>query len=215
MKEGVFIFKKIIMFILMATVSVPKNITNPSTHPEFKEIIFPYSEASELVEDMEEVRINNAYKKIKRRVFGWSVKEIVTDEKVKYVSDTIFSKANNTSSALTFVYKCTLENETQTSISVTGDLGITGNAKGKVLSGGLEAKVRATVGWVESKSVTETTETKLIVSPKTKLSIIIKGEALVNNGVAKYYFLGIPFKKGTWEYVEILTEYYDYYEEKI
>ena len=53
----------------MATVSVPKNITNPSTHPEFKEILFPYSEVSELVENMEEVRINNAYKKINMIIF--------------------------------------------------------------------------------------------------------------------------------------------------
>lgn len=215
MKEGVFIFKKFLMFILIATISVPKSVTNPNTHPEFKELIFPFSDTAELVEDMEVKRIDNAYKKIKRKVFGWSVLSIIGDEKVKYVSDTIFSKANNTKMPLTFNYKCTLQNETQTSISVTGDLSISGNAKGKVLSGGLEAKVRAAVGWVETKSVTETTETKLVVSPKTKLSIIIKGDALLNNGVAKYYFLGIPFKKGTWEYVEILTEYYDYYEEEI
>ena len=201
--------------MLFSTISVPNTVTNPNTHPEYKEIIFQYSESAELIEDMEEKRIETAYGKLKRKVFGWDVKSIINDEKVKYVSDTIFSKANNTSMPLTFNYKCTFQDEKETSVSVTGDIGLSGNAKGKILSGGLEAKVRAAVGWVESKTYSETTETKLVVPPKTKLSIIIKGEALLNNGVAKYYFLGITFKKGTWEYVEKITEYYDYYEEKI
>ena len=210
-----FIFKKVLLIIILINIiSIPK-IVSASSHPDFKRIIFPYETTAQLIEDMEQFRIDNAYKKIKRKVFGWGVCGIIYDENVKYIGDTVFSKANNTTNTLTFIYEYQVDKEVETSISVTGDLGISGNAKNAKLSGGLEAAVRATIGKKTKYSVNEMTRTTLIIPKKSKISVIIKGDAVLNNGVARYFFFGIPFKKGTWEYIEVQTEYYDYYEEKI
>ncbi len=214
-KEGVFIFKKFLyLFILLSIVSTSR-IVKAESHPDFKEITFPYGEMGSLIEDMDEQFINTAYKKVKRKLFGWNISKITIDDRINFVGDTVFSKANNTNYPLNFTHSFEIENKMESSVSVSGDIGISFNAKGKILSGGLEAVVRKEVEKKEIQTIVETTRASLYIPSKTKLSITIKGTAVLNNGVAKYYFLGIGFKKGTWEYIDVLTEFYDYYEEEI
>ena len=59
------------------------------------------------------------------------------------------------------------------------------------------------------------TEIYIVVAPKTKLTVSIRGEARLNNGVCRYHILGIGFNKGEWEYIDVVNEYYDYYEETV
>ena len=51
--------------------------------------------------------------------------------------------------------------------------------------------------------------------PYTKLTLMVRGDCVVSNGVGKYYVFGIPFSKGTWEYIDFVTEYYEFFEEKL
>ncbi|MBR2891503.1 MAG: hypothetical protein IKC22_03885 [Bacilli bacterium] len=190
-------------------------IVNASTHPDFDQIIFMYDSAAALVEDMPDGIINAAYKKVRRKAFGWSINSIVEDETIKYVGDTVFSKANNTSAGLTFTHTFEVINVLETSVSVSKSLEGSISYKGKKISGGFDAAIRKEIGEKTKEQVSETTKTNIYIPSKTKLSITIKGTALLNNGVTKYFFFGIPFKKGTWEYIDVVTEYYDYYEEKI
>lgn len=209
-----FIFKKILLFILVLfTLITPFRIH--AAHPEFQKIIFNPNSISELIEDMPQNKIDAAYKNVKRRVFGWSVAKIIADESVTYIGQTVFSRANNTSNELVFAHTYEVENTSETSVSVTGDISIDVSGKIKSVNAGLDASVRKEIGEKSRKSVVETTKTTLIIAPKTKLSVVLKGKARLNNGVAYYHFLGIRFKKGTWEYIDIVTEFYDYYEERI
>lgn len=214
-KEGVFIYKKIIFVILLIGVLTLPVIVEASSHPEFDEIIFLYDSAASLIEDMPEKKIESAYKKVKRKAFGWSVLSIIEDENIKYVGDTVFSKANNTSNALTFTHTFEVINVLETSVSVSKSLESSFSYKDKKISGNVNAAIRKEIGEKTKEQVSETTKTNIYIPSKTKLSITIKGTAVLNNGVTKYYFLGIPLKKGTWEYIDVMTEYYDYYEEKI
>jgi hypothetical protein len=43
----------------------------------------------------------------------------------------------------------------------------------------------------------------------------IVGDAKITNGVSKYYFLGICFKKGAFEIVEVTSTIYELIEENV
>lgn len=164
---------------------------------------------------MSKTKLNSEYKAIKRKAFGWNVKSIVKDQTIDYVGDTVFAKANNTSNILSFVHTFEVADSVETSISVSGDIEVEMGIKGKKVTTAVDQKIRAEIGKKTKKSTVETTKTTIVISPYTKLTVKIKGQARLNNGVARYYFLGIGFKKGTWEYIDVINEYYDYYEEKI
>ncbi len=167
------------------------------------------------MEDMPSQVVNEAYKKIKRKVFGWNVSTIIKDERIKYEGDVVFSKANRTARELTFNYSYEVENSSETSVSVSGDISISISGKVQSITGSLNGKIRKEIGEKTKTVMTESTRTVLVVPAHTKLTVQLKGYARLNNGVARYYFLGIGIKKGTWEIIDKITEYYDYYEEKI
>ena len=73
-------------------------------------------------------------------------------------------------------------------------------------------KIRNEIGTKSQKTTSETLRTTLVIPAHRKLTVVTKGEAYINSGVACYYFLGIRFKKGAWEYLDVISEYYDYYE---
>lgn len=213
-KEGVFIFKKIISVFIFLGLIVPIKI-HATSHQDFQEIILPSYSFAKLLEEYNSEELNGEYKLVKRKAFGWSIRQLNDDVKVKYVGNTIFSKANNTNRELSFIYTFEEEDFVESSVSVEGDIGIDISGKVKVISGSLDAKVRKEIGSKTQKTTIENTRTTLVIPPKRKLTVVNKGEAYLNTGVACYYFLGIRFKKGAWEYIDVISEYYDYYEETI
>lgn len=213
-KEGVFIFKKF-LFVLLVLFAVTMPLKIHAAHPEFQKLIFNENSICQLIEEMPESKIEDAYKKVKRKVFGWSVRKITSDEPITFIGQTVFSRANNTANELVFAHTYELESTSETSVSVTGDISLDVSGKIKVVNLGLDASVRKEIGEKSRKTISETTKTTLVIPPKTKLSVVLKGKARLNNGVAFYHFLGIRFKKGTWEYIDKITEYYDYYEERL
>ena len=213
-KEGVFILKKFLCLFLLTIFIVPLKI-NATSHPDFKEIIFPKHSFAKLLEDYTTNELNKEYKLVKRKVFGWNVRQMNKDVKVKFIGNTVFSKANNTNRELSFIYTFEEEDFIESSVSVTGDIGLDVSGKVKVISGSLNAKVRKEIGSKTHKTTVENTRITLVIPPKRKLTVVNKGEAYLNTGVACYYFLGIRFKKGAWEYVDVISEYYDYYETSI
>ncbi len=213
-KEGVFIYKKFLGLILLFLLIVPIKVCAVG-HPDFQEIILPKHSFTKLLEDYSESELKQEYKLVKRKAFGWSIKQFNDDVKAKFVGNTIFAKANNTDQELSFIYTFEEENFVESSVSVQGDLGIDISGKVKVVSGGLNGKIRKEIGSKNQHTTIETLRTTLIIPPHRKLTVITKGEAYINSGVACYYFLGIRFKKGAWEYIDVISEYYDYYETAI
>ena len=61
----------------------------------------------------------------------------------------------------------------------------------------------------------ESTAFNVVVYPGKKVSLLVKGDGELSSGVAKKYFFGIQIKKGTWETIDKLTEYYELYEENL
>ena len=88
-----------------------------------------------------------------------------------------------------------------------------GNIKG--IDTEVNAKVEGNIKNVTSNQTIEQTSFTVTVMPNYKLIFRETGEALVTNGVSKYYFFGITFSKGEWEYIDVVTRYYELYEEGI
>ncbi len=211
MRKLIFCFLSLLLFLNMYVV----NAAGVAGHTEFQEIKIPPNSAAQLINDMPKELINSSYNQVKHRLFGWSVKSIVNNQIVTYKGDTIFSRKNNTSQTLNFFYTLETEQSVTTSISASTSLSGKGSGKIKAVSAALDASIRGEIGKKTYVSRSETTDIKIVIPPYRKLTIVVRGEARLNNGVCKYYFLGIRFKKGEWEYVDIVNEYYDYYEEAV
>ena len=210
-----FIIKKVLFGIVLLNCLLCPFVCKAASHAEFTKIIFIHNSNACLMEDMPKSVVDSAYKKVKRKLFGWNVQTIIKDEKIKYEGDVVFSKTNRTSRELTFNYSYEVENSFETSVSVSGDISISASGKVKGITGTLNGKIRKEIGEKTKTVMSESTRTVLVIPAHTKLTVQLKGFARLNNGVAKYYLFGIGIKKGTWEIIDKMTEYYDYYEEKI
>lgn len=168
-----------------------------------------------LLSDTPKKEIDKAYKEVKRKAFGWNVKEINNNVHAWYISDIIFSKSNKSSQKYTFTYSTKHTTTTKTEYSVSGSIGskLTGKIKSLTLTFNLD-----TEGEITNKTeeyFEEKTDFSVDLKPYTKLSLVIRGDCLVSTGVGKNYILGIPVSKGTWEYITFLTQYYEFIEEKV
>ncbi|MBQ8292610.1 MAG: hypothetical protein IJX78_02235 [Bacilli bacterium] len=191
------------------------NASEAPGHPEFQEIIIPRNSKAKLISDMDQKTIDNALNQLKRKVWGWSVNIIVKNQTVEYVGDTVFAKRNNTSQTLKYTYYVENESSFTGSVAVSSSLAMEAGGKIEGVSLSLDRTIRSEIGAKIYKAKTESTEILITIPPKRKLTVSIRGEARLNNGVSKFYIFGLSFKKGTWEYIDVVNEYYDYYEEVV
>lgn len=216
--KGVFILKKII-FCLLCLLSCLDifviGTVKAASHPEFQEIIIPNGSKAKLIGSMDKETIKKAYNQLDRKFWGWSVEVIVNNQKVEYKGDTVFAKKNNTSQPLKYTYFYKREESITTSVSASASLAGKGSGKIKAVTASLDASIRGEIGKKTVISNTESTEINIVVPPKKKLTVTIRGEARLNNGVCRFHIFGIGFNKGEWEYIDVVNEYYDYYEENV
>ncbi len=183
-------------------------------HSDFEEIKFLDKSALLLIDMSEQIKYDYM-SKVNKGFIGWKVKTMIHSSTATYIGKTIFSRYNNTDQPIDFNYSSSIKNTEETSIVTEGSLSGSISGKGKALSGGLEAEIRKKIGSVSTITITEESNFKVQIKPGRKVSLIVKGDAKVSNGVAKYYFLGICFKKGSWEIIDVMSEYYELCEEII
>lgn len=183
-------------------------------HSGFEEIDFLDDSAILLVNINEQMKYDYM-SKISRGFIGWKVKTMLHSASAEYIGKTIFSRYNNTDQTIDFNYSSSIKNTEETSVVTEGSLTGSISGKGKAISGGLEAEIRKKIGNISTITITEESSFKVQIKPGRKVSLIVKGDAKVSNGVAKYYFLGICFKKGSWEIIDVMSEYYELHEEII
>ncbi len=98
---------------------------------------------------------------------------------------------------------------------MTGTLGLDVNASDKGFKLGLEEKLKFSITTTVYKEIEEEFEIKVLVDTMTKLTVEVRGEGKVSNGVAKYYRFFKNVKKGGWEIFVVTTEYYSLTKELI
>lgn len=209
MKKGLMTF---LLLFLIFGIKLPINATG---HPQFQDIIIPKYAKHTLLIDLSEESKGKAVSEVKGRFLGWSVFFLAKNESITYVGETIFARSNLTTSPLKFNYNASVTKIVERSVSTSGSAGLKLSGKMGGLTGGLDAAIKVEVGQKEKTERSEKHDFSITVYPFTKVTVNAKGDATLNNGACKYYFLGIVFKKGTWETIDVINEYYEFYEEKI
>ena len=213
--------KYFICFITLLTLTTTVKVyaessTKNTGHSDIVELgFYDYQLGYKLLSQMSKKEIDDAYKKVKKSIVGWNVSTINDSVDAWYISEIVFSKSNRSSQIYTFSYstKHTITKQTEFSASGTVATKVSGKVKKITLSGSLDAKGKITT--TTKDYFEEKNNFNVDLMPYTKLTLLVRGDCIVSNGVGKFYVLGIPVSKGTWEYIDFITEYYEFYEEKL
>lgn len=210
--------KKILISLLLSILLFSQKVeASPSTgHDELDQIgFYDLDNPHLLLCEYSKTSIKEYQKKVPRCAFGWSVYPLSSDEEVWYIANVIFSRSNNTSSDITIDYKTKYSKTKKIETSISGS--IAPKLSGKIK--GATASLEATIKGEYNKSITdffeENTDFSVKIPKGKKVSLVVKGEGLLSSGVGKCFFLGITVAKGTYEYVNVETEYFELLEEEL
>ena len=201
-------------FMFMGISSVCVNAEYETGHSEYKEINFKYNTGAKLLNRMTPGEVQKELDSVKRKFAGWRVNDMVCAASATYVGKSIFARYNNTKQPVKFAYASTIQNMEENSVVTTGSIGASLSSK-KKLNAALELEIRKQIGKVTTHTSTEKVDFNVTIDPGHKISLIVKGDCKVSNGVAKYYILWMCFKKGSWEIIDVMSEYYELCEEVI
>lgn len=183
-------------------------------HPDLTEIAF--KEKGKLLVNMTNSELDKAYEAMGRRCFwGWKHYYMNIYSEADYVGKVIFAKINRTSDPIKIDYGLKETDYIERSIKTVGSISGTFAAKIKLIDSKLQSEYRREATQKSATTKVEDSSFSVVIKPYSRLVYRITGEALVTNGVSKYYVLGVRTKKGSWEYVDIITTYYELYEEDL
>lgn len=203
-----------LVLILLASSGLHLNAYTKTGYSQFKEIEFV--EDGELIINMSSSRLEDNYKKLgKRKLWGWKIHYMNLLEDANFIGEEIFSRSNRTSKPYDFDYQLKEVEYAERTYGASGS--ITAKTKGKIskFDLNLDTVIKGEIGSKNSVTKTEETKIKVQVMPNTKLTLRTAGDAKVSNGVSCYYVLGIIYKKGAWETIDIETIYYELIEENL
>ena len=201
--------KKIIVISLMILMSsIMVKSVNASDYKTYQEITFEHKGAT-LLSEYGDNQYKEYYKKLKGKKFwGWRTFTVFKDEELSFIDDTMYVIVNQGDTAIDETIKLSRNYSLKKQYSVSGSLGIKANGSEKGFKLGLEEEIDSTITTTVTGSVEETYSMKIQVDPGTKVSIQVKGEGKITNGVAKYYRFWKNVKKGGFEIFWVTTEYY-------
>lgn len=205
----------IFIFSLLLISFINVNAGTKTGHKEFTKITFLYNDEAYLLIEMNNTQLDEMMKKVKRKAFGWSTYTNIINNEVVYEAGSIFSRSNNTSQPIDFTYSTVASTSKQLTSNLSGTLAMKASGKIDAVSLGLDTSIRGEIGTKNTISLEEEVDFSVKIMPNKKVSLLVKGIATLSNGASKYYFLGICTKKNYWEYIDVMSEYYELYEETI
>lgn len=208
------IFGLLMLSICFLTLGKTLYAYSETGHSDFRKIEF-IDPNVKLLKEYSKEDISNYYDKLAKKSFGWSTYYLNIEEEATYEGITIFSRANSTSSVITFDYSLKDVTFSQVSVTVSGSVStkISGTIKKVTLGGSVDLSAKRTT---ESSTTIETkTAINFKIQPGTKLSMKVTGICYVTTGVSCYRFLGIRFRHGAWEKIDVDTIVYEIKEEAI
>lgn len=208
--------KKILIFclllILVNTISI-KAYTKTG-HEMFTEIEFV--EEGTLLVNMTSKQIDQGYKDIGRgRFVGWKHHFFTVKKEATYIGEILFARSNRSREPIKIDYKLKDTQTNERSYTIGGSLSSKFKTNIKSIDMELSPKIDGSIRDLTSNQKVEETSFTVTVMPNYKVVFRETGEALVTNGVSKFYILGITFNKGQWEYIDVVTRYYELYEEEL
>ena len=148
------------------------------------------------------------YNQVEPRFFGWSSVMIHDDVPVVYVSDTLFSAANQSNDTVKYTYNHTTGSKTNVQLSVTGSLSASAAPQIKEVKTKVDASAKGSASNNTSAETSTRTSMNIEVPPYRKVSLKLRGEATLSNGVGIYYVMWMPVRRGTWEVLSFISEHF-------
>ncbi len=203
----------VLMFVFISSFLAKES--NASEYLTYQEIEFDQNGAK-LLEHYSNGEYEKYYGKLtKKKFWGWRTYIRFENEEVSFLKDTLFIIVNEGESPITETFSIKKEEYVKKQYSVTGTLGLDVNASEKCFKLGLEEKLKFSITKTVYTEIEEEFEIKVLVDSMTKLTIEVRGEGKVSNGIAKYYRFFKNVKKGGWEIFVVTTEYYSLNKELI
>jgi len=201
--------KKIAVLSLMFLLcSVMFKGVEASDYKTYQEITFEHKGAT-ILSEYGNSDFKKYYDKMKgKRFWGWRTFTVYKDEELTFIDDTLYVIVNEGDTAIDETIKLSRNYSLKKQYSVSGSLKIKGSGSEKGFKWGLEEEIDSTITTTVEGSIEESYSMKIKVDPGTKVSIQIKGEGKITNGVAKYYRFWKNVKKGGFEIFWITAEYY-------
>ena len=208
------IFGLFLLSISFLTIGKSLYAYSETGHSDFKKIEFVNSDAK-ILKNYTDQELEGFYKKLSRKSFGWSTFYLNIEEEATYQGITIFTRANSTSTPITFDYSLKDVSFSEVSVTVTGSVSakVSGSIKKVTLGGSLDASRKKTT---ESSTQTEMkTSINFKIQPGTKLTMFITGVCYITTAVSEYRFMGLRFRQGAWEKIDVDTIIYEVKEETL
>lgn len=161
-----------------------------------------------LLEEYEEIDLEKYYPNLESKFFGWSSHIIQEDMDVVFISETLFSYSNQSNETITYKYTYSSDVDISDSIAVTGDISTSAKTKVKIFDLKFDSSIKSRMDYKSSESISEKWNLDIDIPPFKKISLKIKGEGKVSNGVSRLYIFYIPIKKGGWEVLDVTKTYY-------
>lgn len=215
MDEEDITMKKIAIIILFLSICMAVKVNGYSTtgHKNFVQIDFV--EKGKLLIDFTKDELSYGDQKIAQPKFwGWSTYYFNYNCDANYIGEVLFSKSNKTATPYNVDYVIETSDVVKTSTAVSGSISAKLAGAIKKITGTLSGEIKGENLKENKVTKTETTKIKIVIPAYSRVALKVTGEAKVTNAVSKYYVLGMAFKKGAWETIEAITEYYELYEEK-
>ncbi len=208
--------KKILVtaIVLLLVTALPIFAYSKTGHEMFSEINF--KDEGTLLVDMTTSQVNSGYKDMGRAKFiGWKYHYFNIKKEATYVGEVLFAKTNRSRDIFKVDYKIKDTETKERSITYGGSLSSKFKKNIMGIDMELTPKVDASLKNTTSNQTVQETSFNVVIHPGYKMVFREAGECLITNGVSKYYILGITVNKGEWEYIDVVTKYYELYEEKV
>jgi len=174
----------------------------------YQEIAFEH-DGPRLLDDYTDRMYEKYYKKVKKRRFwGWRVHTAYETETVYFIKETLYVIKNEGETPITETFRFETSDTVKKQYNVSGSIGLTaaGTVKGFKLN--LEQELDHSITATTTNVYEEEFNIKVLVDPGTILTVQIKGEGNLSNGVANYFIFWKSVHKGGWEVFTVTTEYY-------
>jgi NTE family protein len=215
--KGGFFMKKIVLLSMVAILAGISwfSRVEADTYGNYQEIVFDQN-GNKMLKEFTQEQYLEYYGLIPTHYFmGWKLLIVTKNQAVDFISETKLKIYNSGYSTIKHEITLKSEEETKFQLSASGSISISVKGDIKKFKGGLDADIKASVDYETKTTTSEEYVFKITVDPGTYITIITKGEGVVNNGVAKNYFFWILTQKGGWETFLVTTEYYEIIKEKI
>jgi len=209
--------KKMVLILLLgvAILLIEKGHVLADEYQNYQEIMFIEDGKTLLTDFTKEDYTAHYGNYVKKYFMGWKILTVTKNAEVDFVSETKLKVYNNGYSTIKHNITLSTKVETKFQVSASGEIDVNLSGNIKKFKGGLDAGIKTTISYSKTTDTSETYEFMIIVDPGTYVTIVTKGQGLINNGVAKHYLFWIETKKGGWETFTVTTEYFEIIKDKL